>query len=194
MAQSSLGAPYEPAHSCSACAGACRDRRGTGSGSDCRETGGRFPILCWSRRCRRRWPERSISSRPSGCVRLTCRLPSRSRCSRNGAPARVNSFGPCKRQSRPRPRRRRPDQPWLFTAARWSYAKFGIGRKALRNPVDSATAGVFLCVATSSLSGRPSFDLDQGPAVPSPLLPIGGAASSQNCKIKGKCYRLRLMS
>jgi hypothetical protein len=32
MAQSSLGAPYEPAHSCSACAGACRDRRGTGSG------------------------------------------------------------------------------------------------------------------------------------------------------------------
>jgi hypothetical protein len=87
--------------------------------------------------------ERSISSRPSGCVRLTCRLPSRSRCSRNGAPARVNSFGPCKRQSHPRPRRRSPDQPCLFTAARRSSAKFGMDRKALRIPVDSATVGVF---------------------------------------------------
>ena len=67
-------------------------------------------LLCWYRRCRRRWPERSTSCRPSGCIRSTCRLPSRSRCSRNGTPAPVTLSGPCKRQSHLTPRRRQPDQ------------------------------------------------------------------------------------
>ena len=40
---------------------------------------------------------------------------------------------------------------WLFTAARRSAAKFGMGRKALRNPVDSAAAGVF-CAAQQARS------------------------------------------
>jgi hypothetical protein len=64
----------------------------------------------------------------------------------------VSSSEPWKRVSHPRPRRRPPDRPYLFTPGQWSSMRFGIGQKAVRNPVDSATASVFCALQQARLA------------------------------------------
>jgi len=105
---------------------------------------------------------------PNGCIRSTCRLPSRSRCSRNGAPAPVNSSRQCKRQSHPRPRRRRPDRPFGYLQLRG-----GVPRNLVwtgrRCGIQLTWRQQAFFVRRNRLAQRSSvLDLDKGPGAPSP--------------------------
>jgi hypothetical protein len=87
--------------------------------------------------------------------------------------------------------------PWRLppcvSPVRRSSTKFSIGQKALRNSVDSAKAGVF-CAAQQACSAVVCPLISRGPGAPGPLLSVMWAASSQNCKIKGRFYQPRFIA
>jgi hypothetical protein len=87
-------------------------------GSDCRETGGRLPYCAGAVRADadgRSDLNPAFRAGSSGRCAVHRRAPG---VLEMGRRCRVTSFGPCKRQSHPRPRRRPPDRPLVILQPR----------------------------------------------------------------------------